>query len=135
MSLKKFLKTMQVMHPNGRPGRLASSFLAGACTCAGFLLKVSARMTRNNRAQVMMEYFIILCVVTLFAMVLNSSSFFGRFRTNLNASMKSAMETMDQPGVGSGTSGTSGAGTGDLIPWWEEDINDTDATPWWVLNW
>jgi hypothetical protein len=138
MSFQKFLKTAETMKTGTRIERLLVSFLTGSCKGAGFLLRATTRVTRNNRAQVAMEYFIILCVITLFAMVLGSSSFFGRFRNEMNESMRQAVEAMDQPGIGDGTGSISSPGLNIVIPWWEETEEDEGwggELPWYIMLW
>lgn len=118
MSLKKFLERCDALQGESVAERAALFFIIGTCKVAVFLLAASSKVGRGSKAQVMIEYLILLATLALFTVIFTTGSFFTRFRGSMQDSMTVAMDTMEQPDLPPSTSNTTGV----TIPWWEEEI-------------
>ncbi len=131
MPLKKFLISIETLKGGSFGQRAALVLLTGTCRVAGFLLKASDKVGRGTRAQVFIEYLMLLVAIALFTVVFTTGSFFSNFREKMDKTTEFAMKKMDQPGVPQSTPSNA---TGAAIPWWDEEIepggSGWGATPW-----
>jgi len=118
MSLKKFLRRLETIKGESFGQRCALCLITGACKAAGFLLKASEKVGGETRAQVFIEYLMLMVALALFTIVLTTGSFFTNFRSNMDRTTDFAMNKMDQPGF----SPSPSTGSGVTIPWWNEEI-------------
>ncbi len=130
MPLKKFLISCETLKEGSLSQRAALVLITGTCKVAGLLLKASDKVGRGTRAQVFIEYLMMLVAIALFTIVFTTGSFFTKFRNNMDKTTEFAMDTMEQPGVDEPASNATGA----TIPWWNETIEE-GGLGWWSMPW